>query len=187
MRTHVLTDLIMVYANSVRDIHPNNVLVTKRYFSNTFEEEYNCNLSDIGEGKSIDTTAEEGKYIFVHTIRRFGLWEYQSPEVPTIGYSKKSDMFAFGQLCVDMIRSNRHLLVNPATDKLRIPTLVMHIINVCLSHNYEDRYDASVVGRILEDVTSGLYEEGKTEFIEEDLLPQLSPERHQSSWDTITS
>jgi hypothetical protein len=96
-------------------------------------------------------------------------------------------MFTFGQLSVDMIRANIRVLVNPETSKLQIPKMLLHIINIYLSPSYEERYNSVVVGVILDELTSKLSKEGKTEFVEEDMLPQLLPQRHLSSWDIITS
>ena len=161
--------------------------MTRERFRNTSEEEYSCNISDIGEGKSIVSNTEKREYGFTHTDRRFGLREYQAPEVSTLGHSWMSDMYSFGQLGVDIIRFGSQYLSDPDTGKLRVPVKLLQILDTCLAQNHEERYEADLAVAMLEEITYDLTPDDEIAFVEEENLSEQFPHRQLSSWDSLTT
>lgn len=152
------------------DLHPGNVLVESEYFANSGSVQYNWNISDIGEGKSIDQSLQHG---LGGTAQSLGLVDYRAPEVLERGYSKASDMYAFGQLAIDMIRNNIDSLVENSGDPIRIPPKLVEILDDLVDPDPDERWPANVLGMMLDEVVDSIDDE-KSEWIENPVLSSFA-------------
>lgn len=154
------------------DLHPNNVLVQKEYFKNSSDIGYHYNLSDLGEGKSIESSVNDT--VKISNIQKFGMSEYQAPEIPAEGYGPATDMYAFGQLAIDIIRLNYGSFIENDQETLRIPAKLADILESCLDDDPGERLPGKPIAFMLEEVEDGI-KDGTADWVDsEEILSQSS-------------
>jgi hypothetical protein len=106
-------------------------------------------LADLGEGKAIETSTGGSNLPKI----RYGiaLDQYLPPEVLTCGHMRNSDIFAWAQLAVDIIRLNYSSLAD-GQGKVKYPEKLMTIIEDCLNDSPEERYTADELVVFMEQI-----------------------------------
>jgi serine/threonine protein kinase len=145
------------------DLHPNNVLVQKEYFKNSSDIGYHYNLSDLGEGKSIESSVND--IVKISNVQKFGISEYQAPEISAEGYGPATDMYAFGQLAVDIIRLNYGSFIENDQETLRIPEKLADILESCLDDDPGERLEAKLIAFMLDEVEDGI-KDGTADWVD---------------------
>jgi hypothetical protein len=145
------------------------VLVQYREFSNSKDVSHHFLLSDLGEGKEIVVSLKSKADVVSTMPKDIDLVQYQAPEIDDEGYSKMSDIFAWAQLGVDIIRRNYDKLVDQ-TGVVRFPTKLMHLLEQCLASDPQSRYEAELLVFMLDEVEESLRagDPGATEWTEGD-------------------
>ena len=130
------------------------MLVKKQHFANNGDTDYPCQLADLGEGKTVGETIYREECLTSSTpIRSVGLRAYQAPEINgNMGYSKASDMYAFGQLGIDMIRMNFAKFQDTSDTAAKIPAGLAYILDTCKKMEPDKRPSAALVVFMLEEV-----------------------------------
>ena len=138
----------------------NNILVTDRYYPNDPQNnhEFQYMISDIGEGKALNPTAE--KLDLTRAYASYGAVEFRAPEVRSNeGWSFLAEAFSFGVI-TSKILNCRHIGCRaPPPDSILsrvsvykdretvpsnpveyiVPTAVRKAIEPCMSHSPECR------------------------------------------------
>jgi serine/threonine protein kinase len=100
--------------------------------------------------------------------------EYQAPEIKGgKGYNPASDIYAFGQLGIDLIRLNYMMLTESPDAPAKLPLKLMHILDTCLDADPKERYEAALMGFMLEEIMDKL-EDANTEWVDEYEFPAAS-------------
>ena len=160
------------------------MLVKKKRFTNSGDTDYPCQLADLGEGKTIEETAYKAECLTSSTsVRSVGLRAYQAPEIRgNIGYSKASDMYAFGQLGTDMIRMNYVKFQATDSTAAEIPAKLVDILETCKKLEPGKRYSAALVVFMLEEVLE-ILGSGKVDWVTDFETSSHSAE----GWETLHS
>jgi serine/threonine protein kinase len=147
-----------------RDIHPNNVLVKLCDYG--LDSYHNFILADLGEGKTTSTSLSKHGTTFFSGNKLVKLTEYLAPEVPTQGFSKASDVFAFGKTCLDMIRFNSRRLSMEVDgeEQLLIPGKLLGLLRLCIREKPEERLEARHINHMLDEVEKDIRREQATWF-----------------------
>jgi hypothetical protein len=106
-------------------------------------------LADLGEGEAIETTL--GGAILPRIRDGVALDQYLPPEVFTRGHTTNSDIFAWAQLAVDIVRLNYSSLADDQ-GRVKYPEKLMTIIEDCLNDSPEERYTADELVVFLEEI-----------------------------------
>jgi serine/threonine protein kinase len=133
-----------------RDIHPGNVLVQEDLDPSQGDSSEYILLADLGEARAIDMVVPEK--VKNSRISRVELKEYVPPEVHGQGYTTKSDIFAWGQLAIDIIRQGHFALVWE-DGQIRFPKRLMFILESCLANDPRGRPTAATLDAMIRDVT----------------------------------
>ncbi len=124
----------------IRDIYPKNVLVQSVKLAGDEEPEFDCLLSDLGEGKNLSYSAESR--------------EYMAPNIVSSSLGTKADdIYAWGRLGVEIISTYSHLLRNP--DGELYPAGLMRVLERCLDPNPEVRFDAKTLVVVMDEAVDG--------------------------------
>jgi serine/threonine protein kinase len=124
----------------IRDIYPKNVLVQSVRLASDEEPEFDCLLSDLGEGKNLSNSAESR--------------EYMAPNLASSSLGTKADdIYAWGRLGVEVISVYSPLLRNP--DGELYPAALMRVLERCLDPNPEGRFDAKSLVVVMDEVVDG--------------------------------
>ena len=121
-------------------------------------------LSDLGEGKDITRSAKSGESqpssssdpsSSNSTATIISLEEYIAPDIANNSRgSKADDIFAWGQLGVEIIRKNYKLLRNKDGDVI-YPAGLMKVLERCLDPNPAGRFDAASLVVVMDEVIDG--------------------------------
>ncbi len=104
------------------------------------EPEFDCLLSDLGEGKNLSYSAESR--------------EYMAPNISSSSLGAKADdIYAWGRLGVEIISTYSHLLQSP--DGGLYPAALMRVLERCLDPNPEGRFDAKTLVVVMDEVMDG--------------------------------
>lgn len=154
-----------------RDIHLGNVLVQSKYFANIEGHEKHCRLADLGEGIVVDErVSKQERNTFVKSAQSLDLRPYKAPEINRgMGYSKQSDVYAFGQLGFDVISINYESFQN-ADGLARVPAKLIPLLHQCKHIDPHKRCDAKFVERAFDEMVKKL-ENGRMKLEEYDFSP----------------
>ncbi|KAM5360081.1 hypothetical protein ACJZ2D_013992 [Fusarium nematophilum] len=116
-----------------RDLHQGNVLVQVERKKGSEEPEEYCLISDLGEGKVLDT-------------------DYAAPEISDGRFTASSDIFAWAQLFLEAIRVS-HGRLSWEDGQVRYPKRLMTILEACLSDDPEKRISAAKLEDMIQNVS----------------------------------
>lgn len=120
--------------------------------------EYSALLADLGEGKHIvskSNRAGQGSSFSDTSLDSYQDLELSRPEAD----STKSDIYAWAQVGIEIIRLNYEKLQNEE-GRVLFPKKLMHLFEVCLSRVPKNRYEAVLLVRMLEEIERNVDTDG---------------------------
>lgn len=97
-------------------------------------------------------------------LSRAELKDYLPPEVHDQGYTTASDIFAWGQLAIDVIRQGHFALVWEEDGQIRFPREFMSIIESCLANDPGARPTAARLTEMTREVAFDLMGRPETDI-----------------------
>ncbi|KAF2476013.1 kinase-like protein [Lindgomyces ingoldianus] len=146
-----------------RDIHPNNVLVTSLRQAGEDEIEFDCLLSDLGEGKDITTTVKnmDSQPLASSSsmaTRSYSYADFMTPEITnhTQGSSTADDIFSWGLLAVKIINNGKIFpLLCDEDGNAHYLAGLMRVLERCLDPNPAGRFDATSLVVVMDEIMDG--------------------------------
>ncbi|KAF2258979.1 kinase-like protein [Lojkania enalia] len=146
-----------------RDIHPKNVLVTSLRQAGKDEIEFDCLLSDLGEGKDITTTVRNMALQPLACSASIGTYspayaDFLSPEIANQprDSSTADDIFSWALLAVKIISNGKIFpLLCDNDGKILYLAGLMRVLERCLDPNPSGRFDAASLVVVMDEVMDG--------------------------------